>query len=440
MARFKYMAMTDKGVEVNGVVSAENQVAAIQQIRDLGYFPTQVVEEAERAAASRAAAAKSEKGGGLNIELKFLTPKSVNSKTLSIFTRQLAVLIDAGLPLLKSLHVLEQQQKPGPLRDALAGMGQMVESGSTFSEALANYPRLFNKLFVNMVKAGEAGGVLEIVLNRLAEFVEKSQRLKSKVKSAMIYPAVVMTVALLVLTFLMIYVVPRFSGIFENFGKELPALTTMLINVSYGIRYHVWYDHPPYVGVILLIPVGIYLLFRIIKSTEQGKMALDTFKLNVPLFGVLVRKSAVSRFSRTLGTLITSGVPILQALNIVRETSGNEVISKAVGNVHDSIREGESIAGPLRDTKVFLPMVISMIEVGEETGKLPEMLMKIADVYDSDVDNAVAGITSIIEPVLIVMLAFIVGFIVIALFLPLITLIQGMSDSDTEGEAPAEPE
>ena len=419
MARFKYNAMTDKGIEVNGVVSAENQVGAIQQIRDLGYFPTHVVEEAERAA--RGMAVRSERKGGLNLELRFLSPKTVGSKTLSIFTRQLAVLIDAGLPLLKSLRVLEQQQKPGPLRDALAGMSQAVESGSTFSEGLANYPRIFNKLFVNMVKAGEAGGVLEIVLNRLAEFVEKSQRLKSKVKAAMIYPAVVMTVALGVLIFLMTYVVPRFAKIFLDFEKELPALTTMLIGVS-DFLVHRWY-------IFLAGIAGIYILFRIIKSTEQGKMALDTAKLNLPVFGILVRKSAVARFSRTLGTLVTSGVPILQALNIVRETSGNEVISKAVGNVHDSIREGESIAGPLRETKVFLPMVVSMIEVGEETGKLPEMLMKIADVYDNDVDNAVAGITSIIEPILIVLLAGIVGFIVISLFLPLISLIQTVGQS-----------
>ncbi len=428
MSRFKYMAMSDKGVEVNGEINAENQVAAIQQIRDLGYFPTHVVREVERAGAGRAARTRAAKGGGLNIELKFLTPRTVSSKVLAIFTRQLAVLIDAGLPLLKSLRVLEEQQKPGPLKEALAGMGQGVESGSTFSEALASYPRLFNKLFVNMVKAGEAGGVLEVVLNRLAEFVEKSQRLKSKVKAAMIYPTVVIFFALGVLTFLMIYVVPRFRKIFDDFGQELPAMTTLLIGISSFFQAHLYYTHPPYIGFIPLIPLGIYLLFRLIQSTEKGKMALDTAKLNIPIFGVLVRKSSVARFSRTLGTLINSGVPILQALNIVRETSGNEVISKAVGNVHDSIREGESIAGPLRDTKVFMPMVISMIEVGEETGKLPEMLMKIADVYDNDVDDAVAGITSIIEPILIVTLAFIVGFIVIALFLPLITLIQGMSE------------
>jgi len=430
MARFKYVAMTDKGIEVNGMVNAENQVSAIQQIRDQGYFPTQVVEEAIRGRAfGGATAAKGQKSGGLNLELKFLTPKTVNSKILAIFTRQLAVLIDAGLPLLKSLRVLEEQQNAGPLKDALAGISQAVESGSTFSEALSVYPKLFNKLFVNMVKAGEAGGVLETVLNRLAEFVEKSQKLKSKVKSAMIYPIVVLTVATLVLVFLIGWVVPKFRGIFENFDKELPAMTLILITVSVWFRSNIYYTYPPYIGIIPLIPFGIYILFRFIKSTEKGKMFLDTTKLNIPIFGVLARKAAIARFSRTLGTLITSGVPILQALNIVRETSGNEVISKAIGNVHDSIREGESIAGPLRETKVFTPMVISMIEVGEETGKLPEMLMKIADVYDNDVDNAVAGITSIIEPILIVFLAGIVGFIVIALFLPLITLMQSMGGS-----------
>jgi type IV pilus assembly protein PilC len=429
MSRYKYMAMTDKGVEVNGVVAAENQVAAIQQIRDMGYFPTQVVQEAERAAA-RAALRRAERGRGLNVEIRFLTPNSVSGKTLAIFTRQLAVLIDAGLPLLRSLRVLEEQQKPGPLKDALVGMASAVESGSTFSEALSNYPKLFNKLFVNMVKAGEAGGVLEIVLNRLAEFVEKSQRLKQKVRGAMIYPAVVIGVAVGVLIFLMTYVIPKFRGIFENLGQELPAVTSLLIDISSGITHHIYYTGFPYIGIIPLIPVGIYILFRLIKATEKGKLGLDTMKLNLPVFGVLIRKSAVARFSRTLGTLITSGVPILQALNIVRETSGNEVISKAVGNVHDSIREGESIAGPLRDTKVFLPMVISMIEVGEETGQLPEMLMKVADVYDNDVDTAIASITSIIEPILIVTLAFIVGFIVIALFLPLISLIQNVGGAE----------
>jgi type IV pilus assembly protein PilC len=280
-----------------------------------------------------------------------------------------------------------------------------------------------------MVRAGEAGGVLEVVLNRMAEFLEKSEKLKSKVKSAMIYPAAVITVAIGVLGFLMTYVIPKFKDIFSGFDTTLPTPTAILIGMSSWIRDNLYYTHPPYVGVLILIPVGLIFAFKFVAKTEKGRFSIDTAKLNAPLFGTLIRKIAIARFARTLGTLITSGVPILQALNIVRETSGNEVISKAIGNVHDSIREGESIATPLKDTKVFTPMVISMIEVGEETGKLPDMLMKIADNYDEDVDTAVAGITSVIEPVLIVFLAVMVGFIVIALFLPLIKLISSVNTS-----------
>jgi type IV pilus assembly protein PilC len=425
MAKFAYVAMNDKGVEVSGTVNAENTIAAINQIREMGYFPTSVA--AQKKKKSEAAAAAAKEGGALGFQIKFLTKKSVKSRVLALFTRQLATLIDAGLPLLKAIRVLESQQKIGPLKEALAAMSNGVEGGSTFSEALADHPKLFNKLFVNMVKAGEAGGVLEVVLNRMAEFLEKSEKLKAKVKAALIYPIAVITVAAGVLTFLMTYVVPKFQEIFSGFDTTLPGPTQVLIDVSHFMKNNLYYTHPPYIGVLILVPIGLVFAFKALARTEKGKFALDNGKLNMPLFGALVRKVAIARFSRTLGTLITSGVPILQALNIVRETSGNEVISRAVANVHDSIREGETIAAPLRDTKVFTPMVISMIEVGEETGKLPDMLMKIADTYDEDVDNSVAGITSVIEPVLIVFLAVMVGFIVISLFLPLIKLINSVN-------------
>jgi type IV pilus assembly protein PilC len=425
MAKFAYVAMNDKGIEVNGTVNAENTIAAINQIREMGYFPTSV--SAQKKKKAEAAAAAKEKSGALNFQIKFLTRNTVKSKMLSLFTRQLATLIDAGLPLLKALRVLETQQKPGPLKDALIGIGEAVEGGSTFSESLAEFPKIFNKLFVNMVKAGEAGGVLEVVLNRMAEFLEKSEKLKSKVKAALIYPVAVITVAVGVLTFLMAYVIPKFKEIFEGFDTTLPGPTLVLIAVSNWVKGNLYYKHPPYIGMLILLPVGLFFAFKALAKTEKGRVGLDSAKLSFPLFGALVRKVAIARFSRTLGTLITSGVPILQALNIVRETSGNEIISRAVSNVHDSIREGESIAAPLRETKVFTPMVISMIEVGEETGKLPDMLMKIADTYDEDVDNAVVGITSIIEPVLIVFLAVMVGFIVISLFLPLIKLINSVN-------------
>jgi len=428
MPKFAYVAMNEKGVEVSGSVNAENTIAAINQIREMGYFPTNVSAQKQK----KAAFAEAEREGGLSLQIKFLSKKTVGSKILALFTRQLATLIDAGLPLLKAMRVLETQQKPGPLKQALLSMSDSVEGGSTFSESLSNHPKIFNKLFVNMIKAGEAGGVLEVVLNRMAEFLEKSEKLKSKVKAAMIYPMAVVTVAAGVLGFLMTYVIPKFKEIFDGFNTTLPTPTAILIAVSHFIKTNLYYTHFPWVGLLILMPFFVFILFRLIAKTDKGRFGIDTAKLNFPLFGTLMRKIAIARFSRTLGTLITSGVPILQALNIVRETSGNEVISKAVGNVHDSIREGESITAPLKETKVFTPMVISMIEVGEETGKLPDMLMKIADNYDEDVDNAVAGITSIIEPVLIVFLAVMVGFIVISLFLPLIKLITVVG---TEGEA-----
>ncbi len=428
MAKFSYVAMNDKGIEVSGSVNAENTISAINQIREMGYFPTSVVALRKK----KGEGAEGEKQG-FQLQIRFLTKKSVGSKTLALFTRQLATLIDAGLPLLKALRVLEMQQSPGPLKNALLAIGQAVEGGSTFSEALGDHPRLFNKLFVNMVKAGEAGGVLEVVLNRMADFLEKSEKLKAKVKSAMIYPMAVVTVAGGVLGFLMTYVIPKFKEIFDGFDTTLPTPTAILIGVSHFIKSNVYYTHPPYIGVLILIPVGLIFLFKAISKTNKGRFGIDTAKLNFPLLGSLMRKIAIARFSRTLGTLITSGVPILQALNIVRETSGNEVIAKAVGDVHDSIREGQSIAAPLKDTKVFTPMVISMIEVGEETGKLPDMLIKIADNYDDDVDTAVAGITSVIEPVLIVFLAVMVGFIVIALFLPLIKLISTVNTQSETG-------
>jgi len=434
MPNFNYVAMNDKGAEVNGVVEAESTVAAINQIRDMGYFPTNVVAQSEKAVRSGSAQSRTRtresKGAGLQMRLKFLERSGVRSKVLAIFIRQLATLIDAGLPLLRSLRVLEEQQKPGPLRDALIGLAESIEGGSTFSEALSSYPKIFDKLFVNMVKAGEAGGVLELVLNRLADYMEKAQKLKSKVKSAMIYPIFVIALALGVTLFLVTFVVPKFKEIFEDFNITLPTMTQVLIRVSTTIKDYAYFDHFPYVGPLVFVPIIIFFIIRFTLKTEKGRRGWDIMKLNLPLFGTLVRKASIARFSRTLGTLITSGVPILQALNIVRDTSGNEIIAEAVGSVHDSIREGESIASPLRDTKVFTPLVISMIEVGEQTGQLPEMLMKIADTYDDDVDTAVAGLTSIIEPMLIIFLAFIVGFIVISLFLPLITMITNFSQME----------
>jgi type IV pilus assembly protein PilC len=422
MPKFNYVALDTKGKEISGVLEADSTSTAVSRIREMGYFPTSVV-EADRAGkkgpkAATPAAPKSQRKSLGSIELKFLSSGKVKSKVLTAFTRQLATLIDSGLPLLRGLNVLRRQEKHPTLKRALQQLSDAVEGGSTFSEALAQHPKIFDRLYVNMVRAGEAGGVLDVTLSRLADFQEKAQKIKNKVISAMVYPVVVIAVAVAILSFLMVAIVPKFKEIFADLleGEALPALTRFVMAVSNVVKEQ-----------ILFVLIGLVVLVIVVKllgKTAKGRYLLDTLKLNAPVFGQLIRKVGISRFTRTLGTLIASGVPILQALNIVRETAGNAVIARAVGQVHDSVKEGESIVQPLEASRVFPPMVISMIEVGEETGALPDMLMKIADVYDDEVDNAVAALTSLLEPIMIVFLAVIVGTIVIALFMPLIGIIN----------------
>ncbi|RJP59424.1 MAG: type II secretion system protein GspF [Candidatus Auribacter fodinae] len=417
MPKFKYVAMTNQGKEVTGTIDSENTTVAIGKLREKGLFPTSVtVEKGKGQAKTGTPGSPNQKKSMLSAEITLFTPKRVNSGLLALFTRQLATLIDAGLPLLRSLNVLRDQQKPGCLKNTLGEVTVMVEGGSSFSEALAKFPKIFTKLYVNMIKAGEAGGVLEVVLNRLAEFAEKSEKLKKKVKSAMIYPAFVITVAIAVLTFLITFIVPKFAEMFNDLELQLPWMTKFLIQIS-DLFKEQWYIP---IAFVISFVVGI----KITRRSNQGRYYIDKLLLRFPLVGMLIKKIAIARFTRTLGTLITSGVPILQALVIVKDTAGNEVIARAVEKVHDSIREGESIVEPLKVSKVFPPMVISMFEVGEETGALAEMLIKIADNYDEDVDAAVEGLTSLLEPFLIVFLAVVVGFIVIAMFMPLISLLQ----------------
>ena len=336
--------------------------------------------------------------------------------------RQLATLVEAGLPLLRGLRVLEKQERNPVLKKILGDLSLSIEGGSTFSEGLAQHPKVFKRLFINMVKAGELGGVLEIVLLRLAEFQEKAQKIKNKVVAAMFYPAIVLLIAVVIMGFLLVFIVPKFEAIFADMlgGKELPGLTQFVIGSSNLVKDN-W---------ILLIGgiFGLGVAYKFAAGTPKGSAFIDAFLLRSPVFGDLTRKSSISRFSRTLGTLVTSGVPILQALNITRDTAGNAVVAGAISKVHDAVREGESIIQPLEASGVFPPMVISMIDVGEETGQLPEMLLKVADVYDDEVDNAVTGLTSLLEPVMIVFLAVVVGTIVIALFLPLISIITGMQN------------
>ena len=425
MPRFTYVALDGRGQESTGLVEAGSSNEAIGQLRQAGYFPTSVYEESKgggrdgksaraTAKAIRAAQPRERK----NIVL--FQRKKVKPKVLMIFTRQLATLIDAGLPLLRSLNVLAKQERDAVLKRTINKLADGVQGGNTFSDALSLHPPIFNDLYVNMVKAGELGGVLEVVLNRLAEFQEKAAKIKNRVKSAMVYPVIVISMAFAIMAFLLVFIVPKFEAIFHDMlgNKPLPAITTFVINLSKLVQNH-WL-------VLIGAIVAVGAAYKFLARTRGGKSVIDRFKLQMPLFGDLTRKTAISRFSRTLGTLVTSGVPILQALNITRETAGNAVIAKAIAQVHDSVKEGESIVQPLEASRAFPPMVISMIDVGEETGQLPEMLLKIANVYDDEVDNAVAGITAALEPIMIVILAFIVGTIVLALFTPLISIIQGL--------------
>ncbi len=344
----------------------------------------------------------------------------LNSKGLTVFTRQLATLVKAGMPILRSLEVLSRQEKRAGFKIVLEEIADTIRSGGNFSEGLAAHPKIFDRLYVNMVRAGEAGGVLSTVLERLSVFNEKSERIKGKVKSAMIYPVIISSVAVTIVSVLMVFVVPKFQEIFTGMlkGQPLPLLTQILLSVSYFMR-----DHFLLTGGVL---IGLYFGFRLFKRTRLGARTIDWLLIHLPVFGDLVLKATIARFTRTFGTLLASGVPMLQAIVITRDTSGNVHVADALNSVHDRVKEGENVAKPLEGTAIFPGMVTSMIEVGEETGALPEMLTRIADSYDEEVDNAVAGITSVIEPIMIVFMAVMVGTIVIALFLPLVSIIQNL--------------
>jgi len=413
MATFAYEAMNQAGQEVKDEVDAISSEDALSKIRNLGYFPTRIREKGGTKTKS-AGAAKKKGGGGFG---------RVSVKTITQFTRQLSTLQDAGLPILRSLTILHEQQRPGMLKNVLRGVSDEIEGGATLSEACARYPKAFNRLYVNMVAAGETGGVLDVILQRLADFMEKAQRLKRKIIGALVYPIVVIAFATAIVSGIMIKVIPKFKDIFNDFGVQLPGVTTALIGISD------WFitGKPPGWAVVLFGPVVLILLFKLVRSSKGGRYVTDVVALKMPLFGTLLQKSSVSRFTRTLGTLISAGVPILEAINITRDTSGNEVYARAMQKVHDSIREGETFANPLRAAKVCDSIVVNMIDVGEETGELDKMLLKVADNYDEEIDVAVASLVSLLEPVMVVVLGGIVGFIVIALFMPLVKLIESVS-------------
>ena len=414
MPVFQYEAMDNTGLEVKDSIEAPTEAEAQTLIREKGFFVTKIQERGRR---KKKEATKTRRLGGRR--KKTFSIGKVRSKQLCTFTRQLSTLQDAGLPVLRSLRILEGQSRPGPLKNSLGDVIEDIEGGSTLSEAMAKQPKAFDNLYVNMVKAGEAGGALEVILRRLADFKEKSQSLKRKVQGAMIYPVAVILVATAIVTFIMIWIIPKFKEIFISFGIKLPEITEALITTSdWVVQY--WY-------MMFVIPIVFIILIKLICKNKTGAYVVDRITLKIPLLGKIVEKSVVARTSRTLGTLIASGVPILEGLIIARDTSGNVVFARAYDNIYGAIREGEPMAVPLKESRIVDDMVVNMVDVGEETGTLDNMLYKVADVYDEEVEVLVEGLISMLEPIMVVVLGLIVGFIVIALFMPLIKLLNDLS-------------
>jgi type IV pilus assembly protein PilC len=429
------------GKEIRDTVDAANELEAQATIRSMGYMVTKIKARKAKAVVS---------GSGGRKPGRTFAIGGVKGKELTLFTRQLSILQDAGLPILRSLKILADMQQPGRLKNSLLDTCDEIEGGSTLSEAMSKSPKAFDRLYCNMIRAGEAGGALEVILRRLAEFMERSEALKRKVKGALVYPVVVVMVAVGILAYIMISIVPQFKKIFDDFGSELPGMTQTLITIS-NLTVNYWY-------LIPLLPIGFVLIIKAIKLIPYGRFGWDLFLLKVIIFGQLVEKNILSRSSRTLGTLLSSGVPILEALNITKETSGNMMFERLFQKTSDAIRDGEAIAKPLKTYSippfnvvamlfwtVFVPgvgallymtkykkpvvddLVVNMVDVGEESGELDTMLYKVADTYDEEVAVLTESLTSLMEPLLIIFLGGAVGFIVIALFMPLIKLINDLS-------------
>ncbi|MCK6468054.1 MAG: type II secretion system F family protein [Candidatus Brocadia sinica] len=414
MAVFQYNAVDNRGQTVKNRIEASTSDEAIAKIRGLGYFPTSMKEVHVRQKSGEISVTNtpSKKRGEISI-----TFGGVKSKELTVFTRQLSTLQDAGLPIIRGLKILASQMKKGLLKKTTLKVIEDIEGGRTLSGALAKHPRVFDKLYINIVRAGEVSGSLDVILQRLADFREKIERLVRKIISAMIYPTVVAIVAIGILIGLMIFIIPNFAKIFEELNLELPTPTKMLITFSMILKTQ-WIFIPS-------LPFGTFILYKIAGKIKKVRLLIDKTKFRLPIFGTIINKSTVSRFTRTLATLTSSGVPILDALNNVKDATGNAAMAQAIHHIHDSVRSGESITKPLRASKICNEMVVNMVEVGEETGELDKMLTKVADNYDDEVDRAVEAMVSLIEPIMIVFLGGSVGFIVIAMFIPLIKLMQG---------------
>lgn len=413
MPVFKYEALDPQGVAVKDEIEALSQKEAISKIRGMGYFPTKVQSRAAtKKASAKAAKPKARRGAGAKVKVKHVTQ----------FARQLSTLQDAGLPILRSLRILEQQQK-GAFKRIIGYVGDDIEGGSTLSEAMARYPRSFDRLFIGMVAAGETGGVLDLILSRIADFMEKAAKLKARVKSAMVYPIVVLGAAFFILLGLMWKVVPKFNQVLNEMldGAQMNPITTAVFNASEWIAYDFGW------AFLIGTPFVFMFLTKSIRQARAGRLVLDNINLRLPIIGPLSSKIAVTRWTRTLGTLIGAGVPILDAIRVTGETAGNEVFSDMLRKVQSSIRQGDSFAGPLGSSKTVDSIITNMVAVGEETGDLDKMLLKIADNYDEQVDVLVASLMSLLEPIIILVLGAAVMLIVMAIFLPMIQLITGLS-------------
>jgi len=420
MNSYAYEAVNATGTSSAGVIDVDNPSEAVRRIKQMGLFPIRIAER-QQSRFRRAVTSKRSPVHDGRRSLQLFAPPVAPVRVM-VLTRQIATLVEAGLPLLRGLKILEQQESSRGLKRILAGVSERIEGGSQLSEALAQHPKVFNRLYVNMVRAGEVGGALEITLRRLAELMEKAQKIKGKVKAAMFYPAAVMSVAVAIMGVMLVFVIPRFKEVFAGLtnGAPLPVFTTLVLNLSDFAKHH-----------FVLAGLGgatVGCLFILALRTQFGRLAFDHLKLKLPILGPVFRKAAISRFARTLGTLLGSGVPVLQALTIVRETAGNVVVGNMVSTVHDCVKEGENITAPLRASNLFPPMIVGMVDIGEQTGALPDMLMKIADGCDDEVDNAVSAMTSLLEPIMIVILAVVVGSLVIAMFLPILGIMNGGMD------------
>ena len=415
MAVFAFKAHDKRtNKEISDSIEAGSEVEAIATIKKKGFLPIEVREVRAKSGKAASAGAKASGGGGGLFG-------GVKIKQITLFTRQLSTLQDAGLPIVQSMQILTDMQRPGTFKSALLKVTEEVQSGTMLSDAMSRYPRIWDRLYTNLVKAGEAAGALDVILRRLAEFMEKAQTLKKKVVGAMIYPIAVLSIATIILAFIMIMIVPKFEQIFKDLGIALPGLTQALISFSSFMGSYWW--------LLLLMIIGTIFGLKMFGRTEKGAAILDRIMLRVPVLGMIIKKSSVARFTRTLGTLVTSGVGFLDALDITKSATPNVVVRNAIQDVRDSVKEGETVNEPLRRSGVFDDMVVNMIKVGEETGELDKMLIKIANTYDEEVDSAVGAMMSLLEPLLIIFMGGAVGFIVIALFIPLIKIIENISAS-----------